>query len=213
MGKGLTDIKYRTLTRLFINYLQPLADIGKKDISSSHNLHLPVIRFDIKHWSKVAFIELALLQELPSLLISRRCCREEMIGAHTDSFAPSHSIVVIIIAVEYRAAFRRLNIYKGYRIIDLTLHFFFRVTAKTCYPQFAPVDGVFLAVMLVLMAREVNSIYSIGVVSQPFPFEHIILPCPSLQVIVWRDIESEAVPLAILPVAFIVGAIGVIHLA
>ena len=118
---------------------------------------------------------------------------EEMIGARPDSRLARVAVVVFVVGVEDRAALRRFHVGEGDRIIDLPPHPLVAQRAEMGDAQSVPVDGVALPVPLVLVARHVDTVDALLVVGQFLPFEDALAPFSRLQILAWRDIESEAV--------------------
>lgn len=144
------------------------------------------------------------LRKRHGLVVARRGGREEMVRPHAHTLAPRHGIIGIVIAVQHRAPFSRLYINERHRVVDFSTDIVLRRTAEACYPQSAPVDVVFLSVVLMLVPRQIYAIDTVGIVCQPLTFKDIILPRSGLQVVGWRDVKAESVAQAPLPVAFVV---------
>ena len=54
-----------------------------------------------------------------------------------------------------------------------------------------------------LMFRKVYAIDTVSVVSEAFALKYVVLPLPYLQKVMWRNIDTKAISLAILPMPII----------
>ena len=74
-----------------------------------------------------------------------------MVSTYTDTFLPRHLIVAVEVRIHNRTALRRLDITERNRVIDLTAHLLLRLASQVGDAQVAPVNNIFLAVLLMLM--------------------------------------------------------------
>ena len=109
VDKYLRYIQNRTDSDTPLYRTQPYAYLPKECCRTSHLPDHTRCGLQIKYRRQVAFLEMAVLEEMGRLLCSRRRCGEEMVGAYREAVRTGRLIVTGIIRIAHGTSLCRLD--------------------------------------------------------------------------------------------------------
>lgn len=149
--EGLTDIEYWPHARLFLHNLQPIPHAFPHIDRAAHLLHLRRQRFKVEHGRQVAFLEVAVRQEIPCLLRARGAMSEIVVCTYRVATLSGGRVVGVVVRVHQGRALGRLYKDERHLEVDVSTDVLFRQRPKMSDAQPVPVDGVELLAVYVLV--------------------------------------------------------------